>query len=124
MARVVHFYQTGGPEVLKIDEIPTPEPKAGEVRIRAHALGLNRAESMYRSGRYVIEPKFPAKLGYWRFGRAAQPPPFSAMFRSFTYMRGNSLFGAMKPYRLRLRTHSSHSLKSQKMLSVHMHFGV
>jgi NADPH:quinone reductase-like Zn-dependent oxidoreductase len=64
MARVVHFYQTGGPEVLKIDEVPTSEPKAGEVRIRVHALGLNRAESMYRSGRYVIEPTFPAKLGY------------------------------------------------------------
>jgi NADPH:quinone reductase-like Zn-dependent oxidoreductase len=64
MARVVHFYQTGGPEVLKIDEVPTPEPKTGEVRIRVHALGLNRAESMYRSGRYVIEPTFPAKLGY------------------------------------------------------------
>jgi NADPH:quinone reductase-like Zn-dependent oxidoreductase len=64
MARVVHFYQTGGPDVLKIDEVPTPEPKSGEVRIRVRALGLNRAESMYRSGRYVIEPEFPAKLGY------------------------------------------------------------
>ncbi|GGF15193.1 NADPH:quinone reductase [Aliidongia dinghuensis] len=64
MARHVRFHETGGPEVLRIDEVPTPEPKAGEVRIRVRALGLNRAESMYRSGRYVIEPAFPATLGY------------------------------------------------------------
>ena len=64
MARHVRFHETGGPEVLKIEEVPTPEPKSGEVRIRVHALGLNRAESMYRSGRYVIEPQFPATMGY------------------------------------------------------------
>ena len=64
MARHVRFHKTGGPEVLQIDEVPTPEPKAGEVRISVRALGLNRAESMYRTGRYVIEPAFPATMGY------------------------------------------------------------
>jgi NADPH:quinone reductase-like Zn-dependent oxidoreductase len=64
MARHVRFHKTGGPEVLQIDEVPTPEPKAGEVRISVRALGLNRAESMYRTGRYVIEPTFPATMGY------------------------------------------------------------
>ncbi|WP_337589892.1 zinc-dependent alcohol dehydrogenase family protein [Xanthomonas campestris] len=64
MARHVRFHTTGGPEVLQIDDVPTPEPKAGEVRISVRALGLNRAESMYRSGRYVIEPSFPATMGY------------------------------------------------------------
>lgn len=64
MARHVRFHETGGPDVLKIEHVQTPEPGAGEVRIRARALGLNRAESMYRSGRYVIEPQFPATMGY------------------------------------------------------------
>ncbi|MCS3507185.1 zinc-dependent alcohol dehydrogenase family protein [Achromobacter sp. JUb104] len=64
MARAIRFHETGGPEVLRIDEVPTSEPKSGEVRIRVHALGLNRADSMYRTGRYVIEPKFPASFGY------------------------------------------------------------
>jgi NADPH:quinone reductase-like Zn-dependent oxidoreductase len=64
MARAIRFHETGGPEVLRIDEVPTPEPKAGEVRIRVHALGLNRADSMFRTGRYVIEPQFPASFGY------------------------------------------------------------
>ncbi|MBL1804463.1 alcohol dehydrogenase, partial [Klebsiella pneumoniae] len=34
------------------------------VQIRVQAIGLNRAEIMYRNGQYVIEPEFPARLGY------------------------------------------------------------
>ena len=64
MARVVRFHKTGGPEVLQIDEMDVGAPGAGELRLRAHALGLNRAESMFRSGMYLEEPVLPAKLGY------------------------------------------------------------
>ena len=64
MARVVRFHETGGPEVLKIEEVEVPAPKKGEVRIAVKALGLNRAESMFRSGQYLEDPKFPARLGY------------------------------------------------------------
>ncbi len=64
MAKVVRFHQTGGPEVLKIEELDVPPPGKGEVQIRIHALGLNRAESMFRSGQYLEEPKLPARLGY------------------------------------------------------------
>jgi NADPH:quinone reductase-like Zn-dependent oxidoreductase len=64
MSRVVRFHKIGGPEVLKIEDIDVPPPKAGEVQIRAKALGLNRAEVMFRTGQYVTEPKFPALLGY------------------------------------------------------------
>lgn len=64
MPRTIRFHETGGPEVLKIEEVPVPEPGAGEVRIRVRAIGLNRAESMFRSGNYVVQPVFPAGLGY------------------------------------------------------------
>jgi len=64
MARVVRFHQTGGPEVLQIESIEVRPPGRGEVRITVKALGLNRAESMFRSGRYLEEPKLPARLGY------------------------------------------------------------
>ena len=64
MARVVRFHQTGGPEVLKIENIEVRPPGRGEVRIAVKALGLNRAESMFRSGQYLEDPKFPARLGY------------------------------------------------------------
>ncbi len=64
MARAVRFHRTGGPEVLQIDTVDTPEPGTGEVRIRVKALGLNRAESMFRLGAYLEEPTCPSRLGY------------------------------------------------------------
>jgi len=63
-AKIVRFSQTGGPEVLKIEELPLPEPGPGEVRLRVHAIGLNRAEIMFREGNYLVQPVFPSKLGY------------------------------------------------------------
>ena len=64
MSRIVRFHKTGGPEVLQIDNIDIPPPSPDEVRIKVKALGLNRAESMFRSGKYVEEPKLPSRLGY------------------------------------------------------------
>jgi NADPH:quinone reductase-like Zn-dependent oxidoreductase len=62
MSRIVRFHKIGGPEVLQIDDIEVPPPATGEVRIKVKALGLNRAESMYRSGTYLSQPKFPSRL--------------------------------------------------------------
>lgn len=64
MARVVRFHEYGGPEVLKIENIDVRPPAKGEVRIAVKALGLNRAEAMFRAGRYLEPAHFPAKLGY------------------------------------------------------------
>ena len=64
MAKVVRFHQTGGPEVLKIEEVEIPPPGRGEVQIGIKALGLNRAEVMFRTGQYISEPRFPARPGY------------------------------------------------------------
>ncbi|HEY1855818.1 zinc-dependent alcohol dehydrogenase family protein [Acidocella sp.] len=64
MSRIVRFHKTGGPEVLEIENIDLGAPGPGEVKIRVHALGLNRAESMFRSGAYLETPSFPARLGY------------------------------------------------------------
>jgi NADPH:quinone reductase-like Zn-dependent oxidoreductase len=64
MARAVRFHGIGGPEVLQIDTVESPTPGAGEVRISVKALGLNRAESMFRSGQYLEQPRFPSRLGY------------------------------------------------------------
>ncbi len=62
--KIVRFHKTGGPEVLQLDELPLPEPAAGQVRLRVKAIGLNRAEVMYRLGRYLEAPKLPSKIGY------------------------------------------------------------
>jgi len=63
-AKIVRFHQTGGAEVLKIEDLAVPEPGEGEVRLRVKAIGLNRAEVMFREGRYLYEPKLPSKIGY------------------------------------------------------------
>jgi NADPH:quinone reductase-like Zn-dependent oxidoreductase len=75
MARVVRFHETGGPEVLKVEELEVPPPGPGEVQIRVHALGLNRAESMFRRGQYLEVPKLPARLGYEAAGTVAAVGP-------------------------------------------------
>ena len=49
-AKVVRFHTLGGPEVLKIEEEPIPEPGKGEVRLNVNAIGLNRAEVMFPRG--------------------------------------------------------------------------
>lgn len=48
--KAVLFRQHGGPEVLEIAEVPTPEPKAGEALIRLRAAALNRVDVFVRNG--------------------------------------------------------------------------
>lgn len=64
MSKVVRFHQTGGPEVLQIEETQPADPGPNEVRVRVEAIGLNRAEVMFRSGQYLEEPRLPAPIGY------------------------------------------------------------
>ena len=75
MARIVRFHKTGGPEVLRIENVEVPPPGKGEVQITVKALGLNRAESMFRSGQYLEDPKLPARLGYEAAGTVAAVGP-------------------------------------------------
>lgn len=62
--RIVRFHETGAADVLKIEEMPLPKPGKGEVRLRVRAIGINRAEVMFRMGRYLVEPELPSKIGY------------------------------------------------------------
>lgn len=64
MPRVVRFHEIGGPEVLKFEDVPSPQPGRGEVRLKVQAIGLNRAESMFCRGHYVYPPNLSAGLGY------------------------------------------------------------
>jgi len=64
MPKIIRFHEVGGPEVLKIEELPAPTPQKGEVRLKVEAIGLNRAEVMFRQGRYVEQPELPSGLGY------------------------------------------------------------
>ena len=64
MPKIVRFHQLGGPENLKIEDLPLRQPGKGEVKLRVQAVGLNRAESMFFHGTYLEDPKLPSTLGY------------------------------------------------------------
>ncbi|MFD7589407.1 zinc-dependent alcohol dehydrogenase family protein [Kitasatospora sp. NPDC059811] len=64
MSRTVVFDRTGGPEVLTVRAAAVPVPGPGELLIRVSAIGLNRAEALFRAGAYLDEPKLPATPGY------------------------------------------------------------
>ncbi|THV26431.1 zinc-dependent alcohol dehydrogenase family protein [Glycomyces paridis] len=64
MAKTVRFGEYGEPEVLVVEDVPVAEPGPGELLVRIEAIGLNRAEALYRRGLYIERPNaFPAKLG-------------------------------------------------------------
>ncbi|NKB47754.1 MAG: zinc-binding dehydrogenase [Alphaproteobacteria bacterium] len=53
----------GGPEVIEIVDLPTPEPGAGEVLVRAAAIGVGKPDFLLRSGIYRWKPPLPTILG-------------------------------------------------------------
>src|SRR3954468_18095441 len=61
MAKGIRFYETGGPDVLRWESIDVGAPGAGEVRIRHAAVGLNFADTYFRSGLYPAA--LPAGMG-------------------------------------------------------------
>lgn len=54
MAKAVRFYETGGPEVLRYEEVEVGDPGPGQVRLRHVAVGLNYADTYFRNGTYPI----------------------------------------------------------------------
>ena len=59
--RAIRFEATGGPQVLNLVDVPTPEPKPGEVLIRHQAIGINFIDTYQRTGLYPV--KLPSGLG-------------------------------------------------------------
>jgi NADPH2:quinone reductase len=55
--------QFGGPEVLELEEVPTPKPAAGQVLVRIHAAGVNPYDTYMRAGTYAIKPPLPYTPG-------------------------------------------------------------
>jgi NADPH:quinone reductase len=60
-AIVVHEF--GGPEVLKLEELPTPKPAAGQVLVHVHAVGVNPYDTYMRAGTYAVKPPLPYTPG-------------------------------------------------------------
>lgn len=55
--------QFGGPEVLKLEEVPTPKPQSGQVLVHVCAVGVNPYDTYMRGGTYAIKPQLPYTPG-------------------------------------------------------------
>jgi len=53
----------GGPEVLKLEEVPTPKPAAGQVLVRIHVAVVNPYDTYMRAGTYARKPALPYTPG-------------------------------------------------------------
>jgi NADPH:quinone reductase-like Zn-dependent oxidoreductase len=67
--------RSGGPDVLRLTEVPDPEPAPGQVRVRVEAIGINYAEVLSRKGLYGWAPKRPYVPGMEAVGTVAALGP-------------------------------------------------
>src|ERR1700745_3312717 len=61
--KAILVHEFGGPEVLKLQEVATPKPSAGEVLVRIHGAGVNPYDTYMRAGTYALKPSLPYTPG-------------------------------------------------------------
>jgi NADPH:quinone reductase len=61
--KAIRVNEFGDPDVLRLEEVPTPRPGPGEVLVRMHAIGVNPVETYIRAGTYARLPKLPYTPG-------------------------------------------------------------
>src|SRR5262252_2694100 len=61
--RAVLVREFGGPEVMRVEEVPAPVPGAGQVLVRMRAAGINPVDTYLRTGTYAFKPSLPYSPG-------------------------------------------------------------
>ncbi len=61
--KAIRAHEFGGPEVLRLDEVPDPRPGRGEVVVRVRAVGVNPVDTYIRGGQYAMKPQLPYTPG-------------------------------------------------------------
>ncbi|HDR2890788.1 TPA: zinc-dependent alcohol dehydrogenase family protein [Enterobacter asburiae] len=64
MANVYRFHRLGGPDVLQLDRLDLSPPSVDEIQVRIKAIGLNRADIMFRNDQYILKADLPSRVGY------------------------------------------------------------
>ena len=73
MTKAIRFHQTGGPEVLKLDDIDIGEPRGTQILVRHTAIGLNYIDTYHRSGLYPLP--LPSMIGMEAAGVVLETGP-------------------------------------------------
>ena len=61
--KAIRVKEFGGPEVLRLEEVPTLRPGPDQVLVRMHAIGINPVETYIRAGTYARLPELPYTPG-------------------------------------------------------------
>src|SRR5215213_8778015 len=61
--KAIRVHEFGGPEVLKLEDVPEPSPGAGQVVVRVRAAGVNPVDTYIRSGVHAVRPPLPYTPG-------------------------------------------------------------
>jgi NADPH2:quinone reductase len=61
--KAIRIHEFGGPEVMRIEDMPDPAPGSGQVLVKVHAVGINPVETYMRSGLYTPRPDLPYTPG-------------------------------------------------------------
>ena len=77
--RAIRIHDTGGPEVLRLEEVELPPPGKGQVRLRHHAIGVNYLDIYYRTGHYAAS--LPITLGNEGAGEVVEVGPSAEGFK-------------------------------------------
>src|SRR5256885_15524453 len=94
--KAVRIHAPGGPEVLKYEDVPEPQPKAGEAVVKVDAAGLNYIDVYYRSGHYKAE--LPMTLGLEAGGTVTAGGPNVTQGRGGDKGAHTRVAGAYAPY--------------------------
>lgn len=73
--KAIRIHETGGPEVMHLEEIETPTPQKDEVLIRVAAAGINYGDLAQRQGTYLTRTRTPTTLGFEIAGTVAAHGP-------------------------------------------------
>src|ERR1044071_22023 len=61
--KAIRIHECGGPEVLKLEDVPEPSPAPGQVLVRVRAVGVNPVDTYIRSGVHAVKPPLPYTPG-------------------------------------------------------------
>src|SRR5437016_4489044 len=73
--KAIRVHEFGGPEVLRFEEVPTPQPGPGQVLVCMQAIGINPVETYIRAGTYAYKPTLPYTPGNDGAGVVEQVAP-------------------------------------------------
>ena len=61
--KAARFHELGGPEALRVDEVPTPTPGPGRVIVANRAIGVNFGDLLFMRDEYLVRPRVPDTPG-------------------------------------------------------------